>query len=479
MDQSPSPTVDHHPIDDDLQSLLESQRKAFQAHPYPTLEERQNKLERLHKGLITHKDALARALSEDFGHRSEFDSIMADILPSLNQLKYTKSKLKKWLKPTARHAGMMVAPAKVKVHYQPLGVVGIIVPWNFPVFMTLSPLITVLAAGNRAMIKLSEFTPATNGVLKTLLAEQFDDTEVAVIEGEAQRSAAFSALPFDHLFFTGSTTVGRHVMRAAADNLVPVTLELGGKSPVLIADDMGIDDAIKRIFFGKSLNAGQICVAPDYILLPEGKQDAFIDAYRRYFQTCYPAGLASQDYTSVINPRQYQRLIDTLAEATAAGAQAHPVCDHPRDDANHRLAPHLLTGVTDTMRIMQEEIFGPLLPVITYTDINDAIAQIQARPRPLALYLMSFNAELQQQVIQQTHAGGVAINETLMHVAADDAPFGGIGPSGMGHYHGFEGFQTFSKAKTVLTQGRFASGALAHPPYNRFIHKMMLKLLVR
>ncbi|GAA5193246.1 coniferyl aldehyde dehydrogenase [Ferrimonas gelatinilytica] len=464
---------------DDLSALLSRQKQAFSAHPMPTLAQRLDKLARLHRGIISHREALTRALSQDFGHRSEFDSVIADILPCINQLRYTRRRLKRWMKPDSRHAGMLLAPAKIRVEYQPLGVVGIMVPWNFPVFLALAPLLTALAAGNRAMIKLSEFTPATNAVLKTLLSEQFDPEEVAVVEGEAERSAAFSRLPFDHLFFTGSTAVGRHVMRAAAENLVPVTLELGGKSPTLIGPDMSMEEAVERIAWGKCMNAGQICVAPDYILLPEGQQQNFIDAFRRRFTRLYPKGLASPDYTSVVNTAQYRRLLDTLEDAVDKGAIATPLCNPARDDEQHRLALHLLTNVDDQMRVMQEEIFGPLLPLVPYRDIDQALAYVQARPRPLALYLMSHDAELQQRVQAETHAGGMAINETLLQVAADDAPFGGVGPSGMGEYHGEEGFRTFSKAKTILQRGRFNPATLIHPPYRTWLHRLMVKLLVR
>ncbi len=476
----PSLTLAQDPsVHDDLTALLARQRQAFDADPMPTLEQRLEKLERLHQGLIRHRQALTEALSQDFGHRSEFDSVIADILPCINQLRYTRRRLKRWMKPVSRHAGMLLAPAKIRVEYQPLGVVGIMVPWNFPVFLALAPLLTALAAGNRAMIKLSEFTPATNAVLGALLSEQFDEEEVAVVEGEAERSAAFSRLPFDHLFFTGSTAVGRHVMRAAAENLVPVTLELGGKSPTLIGPDISMAEAVKRIAWGKCMNAGQICVAPDYILLPEGQQQAFIDAFRRRFARLYPKGLASPDYTSVVNAAQYRRLLETLEDAVSKGASATPLCTPARDDERHRLALHLLTGVDDTMRVMREEIFGPLLPLVPYRSIDQALAYIQARPRPLALYLMSHDAELQQRVQAQTHAGGMAINETLLQVAADDAPFGGIGPSGMGEYHGEEGFRTFSKAKTILQRGRFYPARLIHPPYRTWLHRLMVKLLVR
>lgn len=395
------------------------------------------------------------------------------------QINYSLKRLKGWMKPVRRHPGLLLAPARVEMHYQPLGVVGIMVPWNFPVMLSLGPLIGAIAAGNRAMIKLSEFTPHTNAALRTLLAQVFDDDEVVLIEGDAGLAAAFSTLPFDHLLFTGSTAVGRQVMAAAAPQLTPLTLELGGKSPCLIAPDMPLALAVERMIFGKSLNAGQICVAPDYVLLPRGQEQGFIEAYQTHFRRLYPKGLDSPDYGSIINAAQYERLTAWLAEAKQAGAQAHPCASPARDDGARRLVPHLLTEVPGHCQLMQQEIFGPLLPLVPYDSIEEAIAYVAARPRPLALYLMSLDETLQSRLIRETHAGGMAINECLFQVAADDAPFGGIGPSGMGHYHGHEGFLTFSKAKTVLRRGRFSTGNLIHPPYRRWYQQLMMALFLR
>ncbi|MGY4027039.1 coniferyl aldehyde dehydrogenase [Aeromonas rivuli] len=458
---------------------LDRLKSAYQAAPAPSLAERLARLTRLEQALRTHKEALCQALTQDYGKRSRADSLLADILPCLTQLKHVRRHLKKWMAPSRRHPGLLLTPARLDVIYQPLGVVGIVVPWNFPVMLSLGPLIGVIAAGNRAMLKLSEFTPATNAVLIQLLSDAFEQDEVVVCEGDAQQGAAFCALPFDHLIFTGSTSIGRQVMASAARQLTPLTLELGGKSPCLIGPEMPMSLAVERILYGKSLNAGQVCVAPDYVLLPKGEEGAFIQAYRERFERLYPQGLASDDYASIINPRQYQRLIDWLEEAVAAGAQAHPCATPARDDERHRLLPHLLTELPDHCQLMREEIFGPLLPLIPYESLDEAIAYIQARPRPLALYLMSLDPALQARVIRETHSGGVAINETLQQVAADDAPFGGIGPSGMGHYHGREGFLTFSKAKTVLRRGRWSPGTLLQPPYERWYKKLLLSWLTR
>ncbi|MBS4698910.1 coniferyl aldehyde dehydrogenase [Aeromonas media] len=454
-------------------------KQACQAHPMPSLEQRRNRLSALKGALLAHKQPLCDALALDYGQRSDYDSLVADILPCVMQINYSLKRLKGWMRPARRHPGLLLAPARVEVHYQPLGVIGIMVPWNFPVMLSLGPLIGAIAAGNRAMIKLSEFTPHTNAVLRTLLAQVFGDDEVLVIEGDAGLAAAFSTLPFDHLLFTGSTAVGRLVMAAAAPQLTPLTLELGGKSPCLIAPDMPLALAVERMIFGKSLNAGQICVAPDYVLLPRGQEQSFIEAYQAHFRRLYPKGLDSPDYGSIINGAQYERLTAWLAEAKQAGAQVHPCASPARDDGARRLVPHLLTEVPGHCQLMQQEIFGPLLPLVPYDSIDEALAYIAARPRPLACYLMSLDPALQSRLIRETHAGGMAINECLFQVAADDAPFGGIGPSGMGHYHGHEGFLTFSKAKTVLRRGRFSAGTLIHPPYRRWYQRLMMALFLR
>ncbi|MGL5664966.1 MAG: aldehyde dehydrogenase family protein, partial [Shewanella sp.] len=335
------------------------------------------------------------------------------------------------------------------------------------------------AAGNHAILKLSEFTPATNSVIKQLLVEVFEESHVAVVEGEADVAAQFSALPFDHLLFTGSTTVGRHVMRAAANNLTPVTLELGGKSPVIIAPDMPLEIAVERMIYGKCLNAGQICVAPDYVLCPKAKVAEFIQAYQTKVQAMYGAISHNKDYGSIINARQFERLLTVLEDAKAKGAKVIPASNDVIDSQHRKLATQLITDTTEDMLLMQEEIFGPLLPVIGYDSLDEAINYVNHRARPLALYVMSFDEASQQKILKQTHSGGVCINETVFHVAADDAPFGGIGPSGMGHYHGKEGFLTFSHAKTVLSRGRFNTGKFVHPPYGTFIQRMLMKLFLR
>ncbi|QYJ86875.1 coniferyl aldehyde dehydrogenase [Shewanella mesophila] len=462
-----------------LQQTLAKQKASYRQQPAPTLDERKRQLQALKTALLAHQEAIITALSQDYGHRSKDDSRISDIMPCINNINYTLKHLKTWMKPSRRHAGILLAPAKITVQYQPVGVVGIIVPWNFPVMLSIGPLITALAAGNRAMLKLSEFTPQTNAVLKQLLSSLFDETLVAVVEGEAEVAAAFSSLPFDHLLFTGSTSVGRHVMRAAAANLTPVTLELGGKSPVIVAPDMPLNEAVERMIYGKCLNAGQICVAPDYVLVPKGKVEGFQLAFQTKFNAMYGSISKNEDYGAIINARQFDRLMTVIDDAKAKGAQITSANGEAIDNDQRKIPTQLITQVSDEMILMQDEIFGPLLPIIEYDTLDDAIDYVNDRPRPLALYIMSFDAAAQQYILSHTHSGGVCINETVFHVAADDAPFGGIGPSGMGHYHGKEGFLTMSHAKTILSRGKLNTGKLVHPPYGNPIQKLLMKLFLR
>ncbi|MCG9731192.1 coniferyl aldehyde dehydrogenase [Shewanella sp. Isolate13] len=463
-----------------LSQILIELRSCYLNEPAPSYDARVEHLKSLKAAILSHQEQLVAALSRDYGNRSIDDSMISDIMPCINNINYSLKHLKKWMKPSSRHAGLLLSPAKIKVHYQPLGVVGIIVPWNFPVMLSVGPLITALAAGNRAMIKLSEFTPETNQVIKAMLSSIFDSKHVVCVEGEAEVAAEFSSLPFDHLLFTGSTTVGRHVMRAAADNLTPVTLELGGKSPVIVADDIDMTIAVERMIYGKCLNAGQICVAPDYVLVPRAKLDSFIQAYKKKFTSMYGQVSDNKDYGSVINQRQFDRIMQVLDDAKSKGAGIISANDEAINADKRKMPTQLICNANDDMLVLQDEIFGPLLPVIPYDNIDEAINYVNQRPRPLALYLMSFDKETQQHVLNHTHSGGVCINEAVFHVAADDAPFGGIGPSGMGHYHGKEGFLTFSHAKTVLSRGKYLNtGKLVHPPYGGFIQRLLMKFFLR
>ncbi|HEU0202202.1 MAG TPA: coniferyl aldehyde dehydrogenase, partial [Burkholderiaceae bacterium] len=385
---------------------------------------------------------------------------------------------RRWMQARRVRATKWYLPAGAQVIPQPVGVVGIIAPWNYPVFLSAGPLAGVLAAGNRVMLKLSEFTPAFSALFARLVAGSFAQDEVAVIEGGPEVAAQFSALPFDHLLFTGSTAVGRKVMAAAAANLTPVTLELGGKSPAVVAPGFPLERAVDRILFGKLMNAGQTCIAPDYVLLPQAEVQAFVAAARRRAAQMYPRGLEDHDYCSIVNARQFGRLAGYLDEARVAGTGIEVLFSQPLDAVRHRLAPHLLVDPPDTLGVMREEIFGPLLPLVPYASAEEAIAYINARPRPLAMYWFDNDRARITQALQATHAGGVTINDTLLHIAQEGLPFGGIGPSGIGHYHGRWGFDAFSKLKPVLRQPRLNALGLFGAPY-RPLAKQMLALMKR
>ncbi|MFY1665578.1 coniferyl aldehyde dehydrogenase [Pseudomonas sp. Pseu.R1] len=461
---------------DELVRLFDLQRRAFSANPMPVAAQRLQWLDSLCQLLSDERQALIDAISADFSHRSADETLLAELMPSLHNIHYARRHLKKWMRPSRRHVGMAFQPASAKVMYQPLGVVGVIVPWNYPLYLAIGPMVGALAAGNRVMLKLSESTPATGELLKRLFARAFPEDLVAVVLGEADTGVAFSRLPFDHLLFTGATSIGRHVMRAAAENLTPVTLELGGKSPAIVAHDVPMKDAAERIAFGKTLNAGQTCVAPDYVLVPKDRVDEFVEAYKKAVTGFYPTLADNPDYTAIINPRHVARLNNYLADATSKGARVISLYPHSQ---GRRLPFSLLLDVGDDMLVMQDEIFGPLLPVVPYERIEQAFDYINQRPRPLALYYFGYNKAEQKRVLEQTHSGGACLNDTLLHVAQDDLPFGGVGPSGMGQYHGHEGFLTFSKAKGVFIKQRFNAARLIYPPYGKAIQKLIHRLFVR
>ncbi|WP_279636321.1 coniferyl aldehyde dehydrogenase [Pseudomonas helmanticensis] len=460
----------------ELDRLFEAQRAAYAANPMPPAAQRQQWLKALSDLLSNERQALIEAISSDFSHRSADETLLAELMPSLHGIHYASRHLKGWMKASRRNVGMAFQPASAKVVYQPLGVVGVIVPWNYPLYLAVGPLVGALAAGNRVMLKLSESTPATGLLLKELLARIFPEDLVCVVLGEADIGVAFSRLRFDHLLFTGATSIGKHVMRAAAENLTPVTLELGGKSPAIVSRDVPLKDAAERIAFGKTLNAGQTCVAPDYVLVPEDRVGAFVEAYRQAVQGFYPTLADNPDYTAIINERQLARLNGYVSDATSKGALLIPLFEQGQG----RRMPHsVLLNVSDEMTVMQDEIFGPLLPIVPYQDLEQAFAYINQRPRPLALYYFGYDKREQNRVLHETHSGGVCLNDTLLHVAQDDMPFGGIGASGMGHYHGHEGFLTFSKAKGVLIKQRFNAARLIYPPYGKSIQKLIQKLFIR
>jgi coniferyl-aldehyde dehydrogenase len=389
---------------------------------------------------------------------------------------YLHRNLRRFMRRERRRVALPMRLGRAHVEYQPLGVVGIVSPWNYPLSLALMPLATALAAGNRAMIKPSEVTPATSGALVALVAETFSEDEVAVVTGDATVGAAFAALPFDHLFFTGSTAVGRAVMRAASEHLVPVTLELGGKSPVLVDRGQPLDRVAADVAYGKLANAGQTCIAPDYVLLHESDVDEFAGAFGRAVAALYPEGPASEDYTSIVNARHYERLRGLVADARAKGArtvEAGPSPERAKERA-HTLPPTLVFDVRDDMRIMREEIFGPVLPIVTYRSLDEAIDFVNARPRPLALYYFGSSAANRRRVLTRTTSGGVTVNGTLLHYVQDDLPFGGVGA---GAYHGIEGFRAFSHRKAVFDTGRWNGGVLLRPPFGRLTNTILAWML--
>ncbi len=462
-----------------VRPIFERMTTAWRERQGLTYAERMALLERLHDGLKRWEERLATAISEDFGNRSKHETALAEVFVPLVTIKFIKRHLKAWMRPEARETSWVFMPAKNRVIYQPKGVVGVISPWNYPLQLAIVPIAFAIAAGNRVILKPSELTPRTSDALASLVAEVFPPDTVAVITGGPEVGIAFSKLPFDHLFFTGSTSVGRHVMRAAADNLVPVTLELGGKSPTLVHNDYPIEKAAERIVIGKLLNAGQTCIAPDYALVPEGKVEAFVSAFRDAVKRYYPTLADNPDYTSIVSERHYRRLLRLRDEAAEKGArivECNPA-NETLSPASKKLAPTLIIGAPDACEVLQDEIFGPLFPVVPYTRLEDAIAYINDRPRPLALYYFDRDGDRIKKVLTETTSGGACINETLLHVGQEDLPFGGVGPSGLGAYHGREGFQTFSHAKAVFYQARLNSTGLLSPPYGARLEKL-LNLLI-
>lgn len=451
----------------DLHSSLSRLRQGFRQERNPSAAVRIDRLQRLWTALDQHAQPLCEALSADFGYRSPRQSYFADVATTGKAIRRAAAGVKRWMRPERRKVDFPFSwlGASAKVVYQPLGVIGILSPWNIPVNLTLSPLAGVLAAGNRALVKPSEHTPATSEVMCQLLGSAFSPDEVAVVTGGADIGRAFSGLPLDHLVFTGGEAVARQIMRAAAEHLTPLTLELGGKSPVLIGSDADLDLAARRIVFGKVFNAGQVCLAPDYVLVPRQQRDTLIALLQAQIAASLPGGAASPDFVSVINSRQGDRLHGYLQEARDAGVPVHGEVDRPAD--GNRIPVTLVVDPPDALRISQEEIFGPLLVIRSYDDLGEAIAYINERPSPLALYYFGKHSAERQRVIEGTASGGVTINDVIMHYTFDDLPFGGVGPSGMGAYHGFDGFRQFSNARPVYRQTRLDLGKLIRPPYGK------------
>ena len=463
----------------ELHVVFQIQRAAYDAAPFAEWDERRNRLERLRCLLEDNEGEIETAIDSDFAGRPRIETQIAEIFPSLSEIRGAIGHGRRWMKPRSAGVSKWFLPARANVVPRPLGVVGIIVPWNYPLFLAVSPLVAALVAGNRAMVKMSEFTPAFSELFQRLIGSAFRANEVAVITGGADVASQFAALPFDHLLFTGSTGVGRKVMGAASQNLTPVTLELGGKSPAVVAPGYPIEHAVQRVLAGKLLNAGQTCIAPDYALVPRAQVPAFVESAKRQAQDMYPAGLDDADYCSIINARQYERLAGYIEQARSADTAIVPLFNGAgHNDSKRRLAPAIAINPSPDLDLMREEIFGPLLPVIPYDDVKDAMAFINAQPRPLAMYWFDNDGKRAELVLKNTHAGGVCFNETLMHVAQEDLPFGGVGPSGMGHYHGRWGFDTFSKLTPVFRQSRFNGMKLFLPPYKPRVAKM-LRLMKR
>ena len=459
----------------DLDAVLRAQKEAFNKNPNPDWASRKDKLKRLGAVIDAHAEDFQKAISDDFGNRSYVETTIAELMVIKGGISHALKHTKNWMRTRKTPTALQYLPAKNRVMPQPLGVVGIISPWNYPLQLAIMPLIGVLGAGNRAMIKLSEYTPRLSALLKNVLAQEFSDDEIFVATGGIDVASAFSGLAFDHLLFTGSTSVGRIVAKAAAQNLTPVTLELGGKSPTIIDDSANMDLAIPRIVNGKMMNAGQTCVAPDYVLMPGAKIDSFADAVISKAEEFYPTFAGNDDYTSIIADSHYARLQSLLEDAENKGARIRTAGNDDKQQlAKERRVP--LTVVTQTtadMKIMQEEIFGPLLPVVASETLDDSLNYIQSQERPLALYWFGQDKAKRDKVLTQSISGGVSVNETTWHVIQEDIPFGGIGPSGMGAYHGEDGFKTFSHMKGVFHQSRFSQGKALFPPYTDKTHKML------
>ena len=452
---------------------------AYEHHRFPDLNERRAALNKLQQLMRNNATAIQQAISADFGNRSSHETQILELFPTLAAIRDAQRHLRTWMKPQRSWASLWFLPARRELRPQPLGVVGIIVPWNYPLLLAIAPLVGALAAGNCVLIKMSEFTPRTGALLARLIGDAFPAEQIAVINGDANIAREFTALPFDHLLFTGSTAVGRQVMAAAARNLTPVTLELGGKSPAIIGLEADLQAAADKILFGKCLNAGQTCIAPDYVLLPRGREDAFIEAARRSVARLYPSLANNPDYTSIVNARHFERLHDCLADAAARGASVTPLATSAHELlGTQKIVPTIVHRVDESMRLMQEEIFGPILPLVPYQTLDEAIRFVNDHPRPLALYYFGDDTNHIERVLNETVAGGVTVNETLLHISQEDLPFGGVGPSGMGAYHGKYGFDTFSKLKPIFYQSKFNGLNLLKPPYGKRF-EAMIKLLLK
>ena len=466
---------------DGMGAILAKQKAAHIRDGIPSAEQREAWIDKSIDLLVTHGEALAKAMAEDFGHRSIDQSNLTDIAGSIGALKFSRRSICAngcGLKSAKLNFRLACLGSKAQIQYQPKGVIGVISPWNFPVNLTFAPMANVFAAGNRAMIKPSEFTEKTSDLMAELISKYYTEEEVAVVTGGPDVGAAFTQLPFDHIIFTGATSIAHHVMRAAADNLVPLTLELGGKSPVVLGKSADLEKAASRIMAGKTLNAGQICLAPDYAFVPEEKTRDFVGAAQAAVGNMFPDGLKdNDDYTSIVNQRHFDRLNSYLDDAREKGAEIveiNPQNENFSQQPHHKMAPQIVLNPTDDMKVMQDEIFGPILPLKTYTDTKDAVAYINDNPRPLGLYYFGDDASERDMVLNNTTSGGVTVNDVIFHVAQEDLPFGGVGPSGMGAYHGRDGFFEFSHKKAIYTQTGNEILAMMRPPYGEKFRKQVM-----
>jgi coniferyl-aldehyde dehydrogenase len=463
-----------------LRTLFEKQKEASRSGA-PDYKKRRDALQLLETAVLDRQSEFVRAANEDFGGRARQETLALELAPVVDSIRHAKRNLARWMKPQKVRTGINFLPASAKIIYQPLGVVGIIGAWNYPSYLTLAPLVDAIAAGNRVLIKPSELTPATAEVLRQMISTIFSSEYVAVVTGDAQLASDFASLPFDHLLFTGSTRVGKLIMRSASENLTPVTLELGGKCPAIVHRDFPLRTAVERILTGKLYNAGQTCLAPDYVFVYESQLEQFVGLAHEVSKELYPAWNGNPDYTRIINSAHYSRLNEYLQNAAARGARAIPLgtLSEGCNAENRVFPPVVLLGVDDAMRVMQDEIFGPILPVLSYRDLDQALRYVNEHPRPLALYYFDHDLARVNHVLHSTVSGGVTVNDVIYHIAQNNLPFGGVGPSGMGRYHGRTGFETFSVKKGVLLQGRFSSLKFLRPPYGPMAGRVIRFLLRR
>ena len=463
----------------EMKRVLELQKQLNITEAAPSAALRADRLDRCMAMVSAYKKEIVESMQDDFGNRDPIMSATTEVDSVIGPMVHAKKNLKKWMKSEKRKASiagtgplLSLTGAKAVINYQPKGVVGVISPWNFPVNLALAPLAGIIAAGNRVMLKPSELTPSSSDLMKKMINEYFDESEIAVFTGDPAVGAAFSALAFDHMLFTGGTEIAKHVMRAAADNLVPLTLELGGKSPVVVGQSSKMQDVAQRVMQGKTMNAGQICLAPDYALVPEGRVNEFVDAAVSVTSEMFPEMKDNDDYTSIINQKHYDRIQGYLTDAKEKGAEVveiNPGNEDFSQQPHHKIPPTIVLNPTEDMQIMQEEIFGPVLPVKTYSNVSESVDYINSKDRPLGLYYFGKDKKEQDFVLNNTTSGGVTVNDVISHIQMEDLPFGGVGPSGMGSYHGHDGFKEFSHAKATYTQSIFNLMKIAGlvPPYKK------------